>query len=197
MLENFWNKKKIVSIANIWNSATHESPVEIRIVVVKMDNYKCDDVEYLDKNYYIADSYRAPNKMTVAEVSDVVSYASKQFHNEYKDFSIKTGVEKVNNSLVNDFSFVRVQRPHCKGSFSTTQTYNETCEITTSVCAPIKNVIDLFVVTGDKSIFKNSPLYNRFFEWYNPNVEYEDIVKIYGKLGINLDINKNDNIFER
>ena len=45
-------------------------------------------------------------------------------------------------------------------------------------------IIDLFTVTGDLLMFKNSDLYNKYFEWYTENVTKEEVEEIYKNIGI-------------
>ena len=55
----------------------------------------------------------------------------------------------------------------------------------TSPASPVneKNVIDLFTVSGFNR-FKKSEYYDKYFEWYTPNVTKEEVEKIYLKRGL-------------
>ena len=48
------------------------------------------------------------------------------------------------------------------------------------------DIIDLFTITGRQLLFKNSKYYSKYFEWYTPNVTFEEIYSIYKKCDIDL-----------
>ena len=45
-------------------------------------------------------------------------------------------------------------------------------------------IINLYTVTGRILLFKNSPHYPFYFEWYQENVTLEEVKQIYHKLGM-------------
>jgi len=47
-----------------------------------------------------------------------------------------------------------------------------------------EDVIDLFTVSGRVKRFIDSKYYDRYFEWYTPNVPREEVVAIYEKCGL-------------
>ncbi len=49
------------------------------------------------------------------------------------------------------------------------------------------NMIELYVVNGNRKIFKKSKYYDNFFWWYNPSVTYNQVEQIYNKYGVVLD----------
>lgn len=46
------------------------------------------------------------------------------------------------------------------------------------------DIIDLFTVTGRLQLFKKSPYYQKYFEWYTENITLNEITNIYSKCGI-------------
>ena len=46
-------------------------------------------------------------------------------------------------------------------------------------------ITDLYIVDGNKTLFKMSKDYNTYFNWYIPNVSYEDIIDICNKYNLN------------
>lgn len=45
-------------------------------------------------------------------------------------------------------------------------------------------ITSLFTVAGRVKLFKNSPLYNEYFEWYVPNVSFDEVKDIYASINI-------------
>ena len=46
------------------------------------------------------------------------------------------------------------------------------------------DIIDLFTVSGRLQLFKNSSLYQKYFEWYIEGVVLDEVKNIYNKCGI-------------
>ncbi len=44
-----------------------------------------------------------------------------------------------------------------------------------------EDVNNLFTVSGEVSIFKNSPYYNKYFEWYQEGVTFNEVKEIYDR----------------
>ena len=44
-----------------------------------------------------------------------------------------------------------------------------------------EDIVDLFTVTGRIHLFKNSPLYQKYFDWYTPGITEEEVIDIYKK----------------
>ena len=40
-------------------------------------------------------------------------------------------------------------------------------------------VIDLFFIAGKKELFEKSEYYNKYYDWYIPNIKKEEVVAIY------------------
>ncbi len=47
-----------------------------------------------------------------------------------------------------------------------------------------EDIIELFTVTGRLQLFKNSSQYRKYVEWYQENVTFSEVKKIYKKCGI-------------
>lgn len=46
------------------------------------------------------------------------------------------------------------------------------------------DVIDLFTVSGRLQLFKKSPYYQKYFEWYTEGITFDEVKNIYNKCGI-------------
>lgn len=47
-----------------------------------------------------------------------------------------------------------------------------------------EDIIDLFTVSGRLLLFKKSKEYDRYFEWYREDVDFDEVKEIYKKCGI-------------
>lgn len=45
-------------------------------------------------------------------------------------------------------------------------------------------ITSLFTINGRIELFKNSRLYDNYFEWYVPNVTFDEVKEIYSTIGI-------------
>ena len=167
-----------------------QKPAEIRLIYVKMKNYKSsimEDTEYLDKQYYISSCFKAPEGMNVGEACKILSYTTQNIIKENKKRTIENGIDCITDSLVKNYGFIETHPEQYHGFFTITQGKDNWTTMQATICSPIDSVTDLFMVAGNKLIFSRSPLSKRYFEWYNPNITKEDVEKIYQKIGLPLE----------
>ena len=183
ILDLFRKKPRI----NRENSQT-QAHNAIRLIYVKMTPYKSSlgDNEYLDKVYYISSPYSAPEGLNFSDICKTVSYATKRVIGEKNTLPFYENMELINYELERDYGFNKIKDECYEGFFSITQGYDKYREIQTTICHPIEGVTDLFIVAGDKEVFKRSPLNNRYFNWYDNNVTKQDIINIYSNNNVHL-----------
>jgi len=57
-------------------------------------------------------------------------------------------------------------------------------------------VIDLFVIEGRKDFFKKTDFYEKYYNWYSPNIKFDEIKKIFDKASIPFDNSAIDEVIK-
>ena len=106
--------------------------------------------------YYPLEPFKLPKNMTREEGLKVLSYLTDCI--EARDDVDECSIKSVNmlDDMLEKYGFTRVDEDS-------------------------KNYIHLFTVTGIVPLFKQSKLYQYYFEWYIKNVTLDEILKIYSK----------------
>lgn len=163
-------KRKLTEMKDIISTGTvriknYESSEKLENRLYRFHYVNC----YLefDKTSWPLQTFKLPLKMTEQDAFKVISYITdfveKTYHMANSSFNLVIEVDK----LLEQFLFKRDNNKS-------------------------KEIIDLFVIEGKVSYFKNSDEYKRYVEWYYSNITFEKVLKIYQKLGLNLEFNPNN-----
>ena len=142
------------------------------------------DKTKVGQTYGISSPFRLPNGMSVEDACKVVSYLSDKIETENDlEPACEKSVAMVSNILSN-YGFERVEGKE-KGHYHAVTRYYPLIKVKEGAfpaCNKIDGVVDLFTVGGDFKVFKNSELYDRYFDWYTEDVSLEEVQEIYKKI---------------
>ena len=190
------DETKIGKDANV-NSSFEKSP-QIRLIYFAIN--QCNDCAgnvKINQSFGMSSPFASPKGMNIEDTCKIVSYLSEKVEKTYnlEPASLKS-VQMV-SGLLEKYGFVKIGGYWHGVLHGTVFNYNEAVKLS----APIKrvynytkddNYVDLFSVGGDFDLFKNTPLYHRYFNWFVKNVSEEDIKNIYNNLNISFNENKSN-----
>ena len=180
---DFMSKKNANTLTQSTNT-TNEASV-IRLFYVALEKFKRygTNNKVIGKTYTISSLFKLPKEMSLEDACKVLSFLSEKVEKENNlEPACSKSVEMVSNVLEN-FGFKKIETK-TKGHFHGVAQYKPFSKIKTfTECKEVDGVVDLFTVGGDFNIFKNSDLYDRYFNWYTEGVNQKEIENIYKKIG--------------
>lgn len=207
---DFWKRKKNLTcdpsknplkeedgtfgpIEKLKDKANKSYPKAIRMIYVGLAQYRSyTGQESLGEHYNRCSPYTPPEKMSLNDICKVISYLSDYVE---ETFDIEpASMESVarTSTTLEQFGFTRIPTNNRGYIHITSDYYRGRKLIRNDKYSPIPaidGVVDLFTVEGFDH-FKNSDLYDRYFNWYEEATSQEEIQSIYDKLGLDIQIPK-------
>lgn len=141
--------------------------------------------KFIGKTYGVSSPFTLPQGMTMDEACKVISFLSKKVETENDiEPASESSVAKV-SEILEDYGFDR-NEGHTHGHFHAVQECHPIGVKITDDLNHIEGVVDLFTVDGDFKLFKQSSLYNRYFDWFSEDVTKREVKKIFNKVVVNM-----------
>lgn len=206
---DFWKRKKNLTcdpsknplkeedgifgpIEKLKDKAAKSYPKAIRMIYVGLHQYKSawDGEQRLGEHYNRCSPYTPPEKMSLNDICKVVSYLSDYIEETFDiEPASQESVVRTSTTL-EQFGFTKIPTNDRGYTHITSDYYMGRKLIRNDKRSPIPaidGVVDLFTVEGF-DYFKNSDLYERYFNWYEEATSQEEIQAIYDKLGLDIQI---------
>ncbi len=171
------------------NGIDVENADKIRLTYVAIEKFNSyfDGQDKFGTTYNVSSPFKLPEGMTLQEAYRVVSYISELVEREYHKEPASNNSVALTSNMLDDYGFVK-QEGHPHGYSHTTGDYSRRGKYIEPV--PAIETVDLFTVGGDFNEFKKSNLYKQYFEWFTEGVTFEEIQKLYSRLGLELPADK-------
>ena len=175
------------------DKAAKSYPKAIRMIYVGLKQYRSyTGQESLGEHYNRCSPYIPPEKMSLNDICKVVSYLSDYIEETFDiEPASQESVVKTSTTL-EQFGFTKIPTNDRGYTHITSDYYWGKKLIRNDKRSPIPaidGVVDLFTVEGFDH-FKNSDLYDRYFNWYEEATTQEEIQSIYDKLGLDFQVPK-------
>lgn len=156
----------------------------IRLIYVALENFKRYGTNKTLTGITInkSSTFKLPEGMSIEEACSVISYLSKVVE-------IQPGIAPASSNSVaavshklEDYGFVKLEN----SPFDIGYTHKTTEPTRNKRYFHIeqRDTLDLMTVGGDFNLFKNTDLYDRYFNWFNENITRQNVRDIYEKLDI-------------
>lgn len=164
--------------------------VPIRLCFVSMDGVNQDAGKVqIATTYGVTCVYNLPQGMSLEDASKIISYLTEKF--ERKN-GLETGSEmalRIVASEMGNYGFRK--RNYMESDFNHAYSESELDEATNTIIVStgsdakshIDGVVDFMTIGGDQSLFLCSDLAENQFSWFKPNVSFDEMKKIYEKIG--------------
>jgi hypothetical protein len=172
------------------NSLQSVESNQIRLIHLGLNLYDSGykGKKILTHEYFASSPFHIPEGLSMEDALKVISYLSSHTPDGQRVKPL-SNIFLVNDQL-EDFGFTRINLIQNERT-KTTQRYDgiilPTIEIDTHIDLP--EVIDI-ITTSDKKIFQKTSLAKKYFDWYIPNINAQDIDEIYKKTNIIINPNQ-------
>ena len=182
---------------NTKNNNQKKEDGKIRLCYVSVELMKTADSEnpFLDINYGTTCVYKLPKGMSLEDAHRVVSYIVSQNMKTHKIDAFTQDAVKYAGAKLKDFGFEKISQsePDFNNAFMFSEydlsKYSYKIETNDVVKTDIPGVTDLMTIGGDQFLFMDSDLESKAYPWFRTNSKFEDMKKIYDRLGIPFDKN--------
>lgn len=194
---SFLKKKKNVEtlVPNLENyklneqSSVHNgSTSQIRLCYIALEKfYRYGSGEpKIGETICISSPFKLPKNMSLSDACKVISYLSEKVETENLIEPASEASVALVSQMLNDYGFKKQEA--CEhGHFHSVGDYPAKVCVThpQALQESADTTTFLFTVGGHFKVFKKSNLYDRYFDWFTPNVTKEEIEKIYDKANAN------------
>ncbi len=164
---------------------------KIRLVYFSNEKWKDHDKALrLTQSFGLSNVYTLPKNMPIEDACKVISYLSEKVEQENNLEPACPKSLKLVSEELHYYGFTK--NYDCWSGFISGTCYYLPRMI--QLAKPLQraynhrnNAIDLFTVSGDFELFKQTMLYDRYFEWFTPGITEDEVKDIYNQIGINLD----------
>lgn len=171
--------QKSQHIADLKNNAT-----AIRLVYSAIEDFKRygTNTTLTGVSLFKTSPFQFPEGMTIDEACKVVSFIANQTKDPFFSYGTRKDVVLTSQRLT-DYGFEPAETPLFEQGGYSHQILDKT-STKKHFHQEVNGVLDLFTVGGDFDLFKNTDLYDRYFNWYTEGVSYDEIRAIYERLDI-------------
>lgn len=179
--------KDMISLKDIVSKSDKFNAIRmIYIAYSKYNDYSSNEKK-LEQTYCVSSPLLIPQGINIEEACKIASYLSEKVEREN---NLEPACEQsvaLTSQILQEYGFMKLKgynhgHYHVKGKFPRRKTGTALLS-----SEKINGVVDLITIDGDPIIFKQSEIYNRYFDWFTANVSETEIKYIYEKAGINLD----------
>ena len=193
---DFFKRKKKENKENIQIEENYVLPenkeTKIRMSYVGLEvfyRYGTNELK-IGETYGIGKPFKIPEDMTIEDACKVISYLSEKVEEDYDlEPASESSVKKV-IELLPVYGFEKIDE-YQAGHKHIVSKYTPT-KIKTAI-QKCEGVVDLFTVGGQFDTFKNSDLYDRYFDWFTEGVSKQEVLALYRKIGKDHLIKTNQN----
>lgn len=168
-----------------------EKDKKIRLVYFSVERFKDSSGDMrIGQSFVLSNPYIIPQGMTLEQACKVISYLSEKIEGEKQLEPACPKSLRLTSEELSKYGFSKVDGYWSGYNSSTSYDYSRAIDLPTPMQFAFNKgslSIDLFSVGGDFELFKQTKLYNRYFEWFTSGITEEEVKNIYNKIGINLD----------
>lgn len=159
----------------------------IRLYYVALEKFSAYGTNQakIGQTHGISNPFKLPDGMNIEDALGVISYLSGKIE---KENNLQHACEKsvdLTSKILSDYGFEKIETDK-KGHYHAVAEYVPLMQIKATnfpACKQINGAVDLFTVGGDFKIFKNTDLYERYFNWFKKGITRRDVEAIYKKIG--------------
>lgn len=179
--------KDMISLKEIVNKGDKFNA--IRLIYLSYNKYTdyATREKKLGQTYGVSSPMLIPHGINIEEACKIVSYLSEKIEREN---DLEPACERsvaLTSQILQEYGFLKM-KGYNHGHYHVTGKFPRRKAGTTLLSSEkIDGVVDLITVAGSPILFKQSEIYNRYFDWFTGKVSETEIRYIYEKAGINLD----------
>lgn len=160
----------------------NEDKKAIRIICVDFKKQYENQEEILQKYIRVSCPLLLPKGMSIDDACKIVSFWQDKVKSDKHLRS--QNIPVLINKVLSRFGF-KIIDGYLYGQSKDKDKFDQEQIIQTNI-NKIDDVLDLICVGGDNELFKQSDLFERYFDWYTPNISFKDIQSIYTDLELPL-----------
>ena len=175
----FFNKNKNTP-PNRENFLNSNKP-NIRLVFVHLSPFTAHDgTKKIGETYGVSSKFSIPKNTTLEDACKIISYLSETIEKKenltagWQESVIKT------SQKLQDFGFNKIENTKI-GYIHAVSKYTQHLEIN-DIIPEETDTLDLFTISGNLSLFENSDISKRYFNWFTEGITTSDVTEIYKKL---------------
>lgn len=179
--------KDMISLKEIVNKGDKFNA--IRLIYLSYNKYTdyATREKKLGQTYGVSSPMLIPHGINIEEACKIVSYLSEKIEREN---DLEPACERsvaLTSQILQEYGFLKMKGFN-HGHYHVTGKFPRRKAGTALLSSEkIDGVVDLITVAGNPILFKQSEIYNRYFDWFTGKVSETEIRYIYEKAGINLD----------
>ena len=170
---------------------TKKIPNKIRLYYVSLEQFKrygTNDSK-IGQSFNVSSPFKIPHGVRLEDACKIVSYLSEKVEKERNiEPASSRSVARV-SEILTDYGFERLpdyDHGYTHSVVDCSIFGSPLRKISKVAPEPIEGVVDLFTVGGDLKLFENSELFDRYFDWFSPNVTEKDVMDIYNLAGMRM-----------
>ncbi len=167
---------------------------KIRLCYVDVDllNMYGFEKPVLEINYAATCVYKLPDGMTIEDANRVVSYVTRLNNSKYSIVPSTESSMQFAGASLQEFGFKKESKH--EADYNHAHVFCEydselpdfTINTNNVVKTDIEGVVDLMTIGGNQFLFMHSDLAPKAYPWFRMDSKFEDVKKIYDRIGINL-----------